>query len=255
LLKLLVPWAGAGMDKPWLILEYFLSPRFVSGAALTLWITVISLFFGILVGLLLALLQESKNRYLKALAIAYLWLFRGTPALFQIIFVFNVLPQFGITLSNFLSGVVALAMNEGAYMSEIIRSGLQAVGRGQRTAARALGMKEWQVMRYVVLPQALRVIIPPTGNQFIGMLKLSALVSTVAVEDLLLVANQAASSNFRYLEALSAAGIYYLIFTTLFMLAQARIEDWASGKRRRRARRATLVERMIGATGAGGRVR
>ena len=140
-------------------------------------------------------------------------------------------------------------------MAEIIRSGLQAVGRGQRTAARALGMQEWQVMRYVVLPQALRIIVPPTGNQFIGMLKLSALVSTVAVEDLLLVANQAASANFRYLEALSAAGIYYLMFTTLFMLVQARIEDWASGNRRRRARRTTLVERLLGATGGPGRVR
>ena len=118
------------MDKPWLVVEYFVSPRFVWGASLTLWITIVSLFFGILVGLLIALLQESKSRYLNAFAVGYLWLFRGTPALFQIIFVFNVLPQFGITLSNFWSGVVALAMNEGAYMAEIVRSGLQAVGRG-----------------------------------------------------------------------------------------------------------------------------
>jgi polar amino acid transport system permease protein len=243
------------VDKPWLVVEYFVSPRFVWGASLTLWITVVSLFFGIQVGLLIALLQESKNRYLNALAVGYLWLFRGTPALFQIIFVFNVLPQFGITLSNFWSGVVALAMNEGAYMAEIVRSGLQAVGRGQRTAARALGMKEWQVMRSVVLPQALRIIIPPTGNQFIGMLKLSALVSAVAVEELLLVANQAASANFRYLEALSAAGLYYLLFTTLFMLIQARVEDWARGSRGRRGKKASLFERMIGATGDGGRVR
>jgi polar amino acid transport system permease protein len=243
------------VDKPWLVVEYFVSPRFVWGAALTLWITIVSLFFGILVGLLIALLQESKNRSLNVCAVGYLWLFRGTPALFQIIFVFNVLPQFGITLSNFWSGVVALAMNEGAYMAEIVRSGLQAVSRGQRTAARALGMKEWQVMRSVVLPQALRIIIPPTGNQFIGMLKLSALVSAVAVEELLLVANQAASANFRYLEALSAAGLYYLLFTTLFMLIQARIEDWARGNRGRRGKKSSLFERMIGATGDGGRVR
>jgi polar amino acid transport system permease protein len=239
------------VDKPWLVVEYFVSPRFVWGASLTLWITIVSLFFGILVGLLIALLQESKKRYLNAFAIGYLWLFRGTPVLFQIIFVFNVLPQFGITLSNFWSGVVALAMNEGAYMAEIVRSGLQAVGRGQRTAARALGMKEWQVLRSVVLPQALRIIIPPTGNQFIGMLKLSALVSAVAVEELLLVANQAASANFRYLEALSAAGLYYLLFTTLFMLIQARIEDWARGNRGRRGKKASLFERMLGATGDG----
>jgi polar amino acid transport system permease protein len=225
------------------------------GAWITLWITVVSLFFGILVGLVVALLQENKSRVLSGAAIAYLWLFRGTPALLQIIFVFNVLPQFGITLSNFESGVVALSMNEGAYMAEIVRSGLHAVGQGQRTAARALGLREAQMLRYVVLPQAMRIIIPPIGNQFIGMLKLSALVSVVAVEDVLLVANQTASSNFRYLEALSAAGIYYLLFTTLFMCIQSRIEDWASGKRRRRKRRATFVERMIGTTGDGGQVR
>jgi polar amino acid transport system permease protein len=243
------------MDKPWLIVEYFISPRFIQGAALTLWITIVSLFFGIVVGLIIALVQESRSRPLKAIAVAYLWFFRGTPALFQIIFVFNVLPQFGITLSNFLSGVVALAMNEGAYMAEIIRSGLESVGRGQRTAARALGMKEGQVLRHVVLPQALRVIIPPTGNQFIGMLKLSALVSVVAVEELLLVANQSASANFRYLEALAAAGIYYLLFTTLFMLVQSRLEAWARGRRRRERSRISLFERMLGATGEVGRAR
>lgn len=243
------------MDKPWLIVDYVFSSRFMYGAWITLWITVVSLFFGILVGLVVGLQQESKSRVLSGAAIAYLWLFRGTPALLQIIFVFNVLPQFGITLSNFASGVVALSMNEGAYMAEIVRSGLHAVGRGQRIAARALGLREAQMMRHVVLPQAMRIIIPPIGNQFIGMLKLSALVSVVAVEDLLLVANQAASSNFRYLEALSAAGIYYLLFTTLFMGIQFRIEDWASGNRRRRKRSATLVERMIGTTGDGQHVR
>jgi polar amino acid transport system permease protein len=243
------------MDKPWLIVEYFISSRFIQGAALTLWITIVSLFFGIVVGLIIALFQESKSRSLKAVAVGYLWFFRGTPALFQIIFVFNVLPQFGITLSSFLSGVVALSMNEGAYMAEIIRSGLESVGRGQRTAARALGMKEGQVLRHIVLPQAVRVIIPPTGNQFIGMLKLSALVSVVAVEELLLVANQSASANFRYLEALTAAGLYYLLFTTLFMIVQSRIEAWARGKRRRERKKISLFERMIGATGEAGRAR
>ena len=96
-------------------------------------------------------------------------------------------------------------------------------------------------MRYVVLPQALRVIIPPIGNQFIGMLKLSALVSVVAVEELLLVANQAASSNFRYLEALTAAGIYYLLFTSVFMYIQGHIEFWAKGGRRRAQRQSQLT--------------
>ena len=109
-------------------------------------------------------------------------------------------------------------------MAEIMRSGIRAVGPGQRLAARALGLPDRQVMRWVVLPQALRIIIPPIGNQFISMLKLSALVSVIGVQELLLVADQTASGNFRYIETLSAAGIYYLVMTTLFMAIQSVIE-------------------------------
>jgi polar amino acid transport system permease protein len=173
--------------------------------------------------------------------------------LFQLIFVFNVLPSFGFVLSGFACAVLALSLNEGAYMAEIMRSGIRSVGGGQRQAARALGMTEWQVMRRVVLPQALRIIIPPIGNQFIGMLKLSALVSVIAVEELLLVANQTASSNFRYVEALSAAGIYYLAMTTVFMLLQALIE--ARLRRRGRRSEVSLTQRLLGATADAGRVR
>jgi polar amino acid transport system permease protein len=225
---------------------------------MTLLITIVSVVCGVAVGLVIALLQESKNVVARTAILTYLWLFRGTPVLFQIIFVYNVLPAFGITLSNFSSGVLALSLNEGAYMAEIMRSGLQAVGRGQRTAAAALGMKDWQVMRYVVLPQALRIIVPPIGNQFIGMLKLSALVSVVAVNELLLVANQTASANFRYLEALAAAGIYYLAFTTLFMAVQSRIEIWAKGRRGRRpgdAPRKPWLQRLAETSSADGSVR
>jgi polar amino acid transport system permease protein len=136
-------------------------------------------------------------------------------------------------------------------MAEIMRSGINAVGRGQRQAARALGMTDWQVMRYVVLPQALRITIPPIGNQFIGMLKLSALVSVIAVNDLLLVADQTASANFRYIEALSAAGIYYLAMTTLLMVGQAIIERQLARRGRRRGARVPLVQRLLGLSGAG----
>jgi polar amino acid transport system permease protein len=155
---------------------------------------------------------------------AYLWLFRGTPVLLQIVFAFNVLPSFGIVLPGYACAILALGLNEGAYMAEIIRAGIRAVGQDQRDAAQALGLRDGQTMRLIVLPQAFRIVIPPIGNQFIGMLKLSALVSVIGVHELLLVADQSASSNFRYLEALSAAGIYYLALTTLFMAVQSRIE-------------------------------
>jgi polar amino acid transport system permease protein len=234
-----------------LILSYVLSRLFFDGAVMTLSISLLSLLGGMVVGLILAVMQESRAAPLRFLALGYLWLFRGTPVLFQLIFVFNVLPSFGIVLPGFTCAVLALALNEGAYMAEIMRSGINAVSRGQRQAARALGMKDWQVMRYVVLPQALRITIPPIGNQFIGMLKLSALVSVIAVNDLLLVADQTASANFRYIEALSAAGIYYLAMTTLLMIGQAIIERKLARRGRRAGARIPLAQRLLGLSGAG----
>lgn len=216
-----------------LVLDYLLSPVFFNGAMMTLLITVTALFFGILAGLVIAVLQEARFAALRVVALFYLWLFRGTPVLFQIILIYNVLPGFGIRLSAFMSAVVALSLNEGAYMAEILRSGMRAVTKGQRTAGLALGMTRAGVMRHVVLPQAMRIVLPSIGNQMIGMLKTSALVSVVAVEELLLVANQTASANFRYFESLTAAGIYYLLLTTIFMALQAWLEQTLDPKRGR----------------------
>jgi polar amino acid transport system permease protein len=241
------------MDSPELILRYLSSARFLHAAWMTLAISLCALAGGMAAGLAIALLQEARLAALRWVAITYLWLFRGTPVLFQLIFVFNVLPGFGIVISGFGCAVLALSLNEGAYMAEIMRSGIRAVGFGQRQAARALGMRDAQVMRWVVLPQAMRIIIPPIGNQFIGMLKLSALVSVIAVEELLLVANQAAAANFRYLEALSAAGLYYLGLTSIFMALQAMLE--ARLRRRGRRPQGSFMQRFLGMTADAGRVR
>lgn len=231
-----------------IVLDYIFSPAFFHGAVLTLVITVTALFFGILAGLVIALMQETRLRPLQIFTLLYVWLFRGTPVLFQIIFIYNVLPTFGIRLSAFLSAVIALALNEGAYMAEILRSGLDAVKKGQRTAGLALGLTTAQVMRWIVLPQAARIVLPPMGNQMIGMLKTSALVSVIAVEELLLVANQAASASFRYLEALTAAGVYYLALTTIFMVLQAMMERSLDPKKHRRREKRPLVDRLLLAT-------
>ena len=232
-----------------LMFQYLVSPEYVRGAMMTLLLTICSLFFGILVGLVIALVQEGGTRIGRIATLAYLWLFRGTPVLFQIIFVYNVLPSFGIRLSAFVSAVLALSLNEGAYMAEILRSGLQAVRKGQRVAGLALGMTGAQVMRHVVIPQAARIVLPPIGNQMIGMLKLSALVSVVAVEELLLVANQIASANFRYFEALTAAGIWYLALTTAFMALQMLLERSLDPRRRQKTRPMSLTERLLGISG------
>jgi polar amino acid transport system permease protein len=224
--------------QPHLLVQYLISADFFHGAMMTLSLSIASLATGMLVGLFLALGQEVPLRAVRALVVFYLWLFRGTPVLLQLVFAFNVLPAFGLVLPGFACAVLALGLNEGAYMAEIMRSGIRAVGPGQRLAARALGLEEGKVMRWVVLPQALRIVIPPIGNQFIGMLKLSALVSVIGVQELLLVADQTASGNFRYIETLTAAGLYYLALTTVFMTIQSLIER--SFRRRPAARRAPL---------------
>jgi len=210
--------------SPSLLLQYLSSGQFFAAAMTTLWLSIASLATGLVFGLLLAIGQEAPSRPIRLIVLLYIWLFRGTPVLLQLVFAFNVLPAFGVVLPGFACAVLALGLNEGAYMAEIMRSGIRAVSRGQRLAARALGMEEGQIMRWVVLPQALRIIIPPIGNQFIGMLKLSALVSVIGVQELLLVADQTASTNFRYIETLAAAGLYYLAMTTVFMAIQYLIE-------------------------------
>jgi polar amino acid transport system permease protein len=228
--------------QPHLLAQYLLSVDFFRGAVMTFALSIASLATGMAVGLVLAVGQEVPLRLVRSLVVFYLWLFRGTPVLLQLVFAFNVLPAFGILLPGFACAVLALGLNEGAYMAEIMRSGIRAVGPGQRLAARALGLEEGQVMRWVVLPQALRIIIPPIGNQFIGMLKLSALVSVIGVQELLLVADQTASGNFRYIETLTAAGMYYLALTTVFMAIQSVIER--SFRRRPGTRRLAVATEL-----------
>jgi polar amino acid transport system permease protein len=229
--------------QPHLLAQYLVSADFFHGAVMTLSLSIASLATGMAVGLVLAVGQEVPLRAVRWLVVFYLWLFRGTPVLLQLVFAFNVLPAFGILLPGFACAVLALGLNEGAYMAEIMRAGIRAVGPGQRLAARALGLEDWKVMRWIVLPQALRIIIPPIGNQFIGMLKLSALVSVIGVQELLLVADQTASGNFRYIETLTAAGIYYLVLTTVFMAIQSVIER--SFRRRPGARRTALATAAV----------
>lgn len=205
-------------------LDYFFSVNFAIGAGITLALTLLSMVFGIAGGLVLALVKTSGIRILQAPADLYIWLFRGTPILLQLIFIFNALPQMGLRFSAFTSAVIALSLNESAYMAEIIRAGIESVDKGQRSAARVLGLRDSQIMRYVVLPQAMRLIVPPTGNQFIGMLKMSALASVIAVQDLLLRAQRVASANFDYIDTLIAAAAWYLILTTMFTYGQSWLE-------------------------------
>ncbi|QNM05999.1 amino acid ABC transporter permease [Qiania dongpingensis] len=209
------------MDK---ILNYLISPMFIEGALNTLKVTLCSQTLAILLGFFIALAKRSRVKPLVWLVSGYVWIFRGIPVMVQLIFAFNVLPQWGIRLSGFQTAILALTLNESAYMSEIIRSGLASVSRGQQRAGHVLGMSRFQIMRHITLPQALRVIVPPTGNQFIGMLKTSAMASVIGFGDLLRRASQSAAANFDYVSALAAASIYYLAFSAIFTAILGLIE-------------------------------
>lgn len=196
-----------------------------NGVWLTILLSVLSIALATVLSLLGALGRLSKLPPAYALATFYISLIRGTPLLLQIIFFFLALPQLGIQLSGFVAGVLALGLNYGAYMTEIMRAGIQSVDVGQREAAQALGMTQLQIMRRIVLPQALRLVIPPIGNQFIAMLKDTSLVSTTGfVWELLWRAQKIGRANFRSLEALLIAAVFYWIITIIFSAFQAQIE-------------------------------
>nr|WP_291501137.1 amino acid ABC transporter permease/ATP-binding protein [Actinomyces sp.] len=206
------------------ILQYVFSTALFRAAVVTITLTVLSMAIGIVGGILLAMCRSSRFKTLKAVSAFYVWLFRGTPVLLQLIFVFNVLPLVGLRFDSFTCAVIALSMNEAAYMAEIVRGGLLGIDSGQHTAAYMLGLKQRQTLTRVIAPQLFRLILPPTGNQLIGMLKTSALASIVAVQDLMQVAQRIAAGNFDYVNALGAAALYYLALTTLCTGATSRLE-------------------------------
>lgn len=198
-----------------------------SGVGVTIGISLLSILLATILALLAALGRLSRIPPVYALSTFYVSLIRGTPLYLQIFFFFLALPQLGIILTGLWAGVLALGLNYGAYMSEIFRAGLSSVGKGQREAALAIGMTPNQMMRRVVIPQALRFAIPPTGNEFIAMLKDSALVSATGfVHELMWRATRVGRAQFHNLEALIIAAVFYWIMTLLFTSLQGRLETY-----------------------------
>jgi len=198
-----------------------------SGVGVTIGISILSILLATILALLAALGRLSKFPPIFALSTFYVSLIRGTPLYLQIFFFFLALPQLGIILTGLWAGVLALGLNYGAYMSEIFRAGLSSVGKGQREAAMAVGMTPGQTMRRIVLPQALRFALPPTGNEFIAMLKDSALVSATGfVHELMWRATKVGRAQFHNLEALIMAAVFYWIMTLLFTSLQSRLETY-----------------------------
>lgn len=243
-LALFVIDASQRADYGWADVGKYLFDRRISQAALvTLQLTVYSMVIAITLGLLLAIMRLSPNPVVKSVAWLYLWIFRGTPVYVQLVFwgiVSLIYPVFtlgvpfrdpwvsipnGIFTNLFVTAVIGLALNEAAYMSEIVRAGLLSVDEGQEEAARALAMSWGQTMRDVVVPQAMRIIIPPTGNEVISMLKTTSLVAAIPLSvDLYGVSRGISAVTFTPVPLLIVASIWYLLFTSILMVGQYFIE-------------------------------
>jgi polar amino acid transport system permease protein len=216
------------------------------GLWLTLWLTAVCMVVGALLGVLLAVMRLSGNPVIRSAAFGYVAFFRGTPVLVQLLFWYNLaalypvitfgLPGVSLDANTLITplaaAILGLGLNEAAYMSEIVRAGILSVDHGQQEAAGALGLTRGQTMRRVILPQAMRVIIPPTGNETIGMLKTTSLVSVLAVPDLLYAAQTIYSRTFQPIPLLIVASIWYLIVTSVLSVGQFYLERrFARGNR------------------------
>ncbi|MFB7732891.1 amino acid ABC transporter permease [Streptomyces sp. NPDC056112] len=216
------------------------------GLAVTLELTAICMVLGVVLGIVLAVMRLSVNPVVRSAAFLYVSFFRGTPVLVQLLFWYNLAAlyptlTFGIPglsldanrlITPLVAAILGLGLNEAAYMSEIVRAGILSVDHGQAEAAGALGLTRMQTMRRVILPQAMRVIIPPTGNETIGMLKTTALVSVLAVPDLLYSAQILYSRNFQTIPLLIVASIWYMVVTSVLTIGQFYVERrFARGNR------------------------
>ena len=199
-------------------------PALLQGAGLTILLTLVSVFFGLILGLLLALGRLSKNMIFDRLSQFYIWLFRGTPLLLQIFFIYYALPTFTpITINALPAAFIALSLNSGAYLAEIIRAAIQSIDKGQMEASKALGMSFTQAMRRIIIPQSYRRLIPPTGNEFIALLKDSSLVSIIAMTELMRTTSLLANSSGNAIYYIPCA-ILYLAMTTIFTFIFSKLE-------------------------------
>lgn len=190
------------------------SSYFITGLKSTLWLSVISVLIGILIGSLLALMKLSKHKPLKWIAAVYIEIVRGTPMITQLFIVyFGSYVLFGLDMNPFIAGIIAVSLNSGAYVAEIIRSGIQSIDKGQMEAGRSLGMPHSMTMKEIIMPQAVKNILPALCNEFITVIKETSIVSVIGVTDLMYNVNIVRGISFRPLEPLLIAAVIYFILT------------------------------------------
>ncbi|MEX2235986.1 MAG: amino acid ABC transporter permease [Dehalococcoidia bacterium] len=231
------------LDVEWhTVREFLFNDRILKGLRVTLFLTLWSMLLGVILGLLFGVMRVAHSSIVNGLANLYIWVIRGTPVLLQLFIVYFGLRDYiqpswlgdtpfgNIPLLRdfndvgFRAAVIALGVNEGAYMAEIVRAGIISVDTGQMEAARSLGMTNLQGMRRIVLPQAVRVIVPPTGNELIALTKNTSLVFTIGVFELFAFARQIYGRNFDIFELLLVAAFWYLVVTTVLSIGQAMLE-------------------------------
>ncbi|HMA35224.1 MAG TPA: amino acid ABC transporter permease [Chloroflexia bacterium] len=213
------------------IAAHFFDRSLIDGAVMTIFLSVVAQVAGVLLGLLAALMKLSKNPILNGIASFYIWLFRGTPLLVQLIVFATGLYEIGIHLELLAAALLALSLNEGAYMAEIVRAGIESIDPGQMEAAKSLGMTYGTGMRRIVLPQAARVILPPLGNEFNNMLKSSSLASVISIKELLDKAGDLNHLYFKTLETFMIVSCYYLAMTTVVTVVQGWTESRLGDRR------------------------
>lgn len=191
-------------------------PNYLNGALVTLGISVATLIIAMILGVILALMRDSRNILLRAISSFYIWIWRGTPLLVQAYLIYFGLPNLGIKFSPMTAGILTMSLNTAAFVAEIVRSGIHAVDFGQREAARALGMSWFLEMRRIVAPQAAKVCILPLINQFIASIKNTSILSVITIVDLTREATLIAYSSFHYFEPYVGIAVIYLIMTTFF---------------------------------------
>lgn len=197
---------------------------FLEGAWITVKFSIISLILGLVLGIVGGICKTSNMKILKAIAGLYTWIFRGTPLLVQLFIIYFGLAQIGLKFDPYEAGLIGMALNTGAYITEIIRSGIQAVDKGQSEAAVSLGMSKAVMMFRVIGPQAVKIAIPPLVNQFIMTIKNSSMASTITITELFRTGEMVITTTFRPLETYTVIGALYLVMTSILMLLGSKLE-------------------------------
>ncbi|MFE2379219.1 amino acid ABC transporter permease [Streptomyces sp. NPDC059398] len=233
-----IVWLFGHSSIDWRTVRSFLTIGVIlEGLGNTVLISVVSMVLGVVLGVVFALMRLSENPVTRTISWLYVWLFRGTPVYLQLLMWFNlaiILPRIGLPglgsvptvslITPFVAAVLGLGVNEGAYIAEIVRAGISSVAPGQREAAMAIGMRPMRIMRRIVLPQAMRVVVPPLGNDFVNLLKTSALASAISFSELLNSAQQIYFINSKVMELLIVAAVWYLVVVSVFSIAQYFVE-------------------------------